>query len=142
MISSIAFSFEDFSPLFANDPVTMLLYEGVGIAGTLLDTSMQTLTPGINAVFVDFDFSSVSLTVGALYTAIVQAPNARWAINYEASGNPYAGGTMISGGSVFQDLDLRFRVTPLSTVPVPAAVWLFGTALIGLAGFSKRRKIA
>jgi hypothetical protein len=49
---------------------------------------------------------------------------------------------MISGGSVFQDLDLRFRVTPLSTVPVPAAVWLFGTALIGLAGFSKRRKIA
>ena len=25
-------------------------------------------------------------------------------------------------------------------VPVPAAVWLFGTALIGLAGFSKRRK--
>jgi hypothetical protein len=27
-------------------------------------------------------------------------------------------------------------------VPVPAAVWLFGTALIGLVGFSKRRKIA
>ena len=25
-------------------------------------------------------------------------------------------------------------------VPVPAAVWLFGTALIGLVGFSKRRK--
>ncbi|MCP4480598.1 MAG: PEP-CTERM sorting domain-containing protein [Planctomycetaceae bacterium] len=28
------------------------------------------------------------------------------------------------------------------TVPVPAAVWLFGTALIGLVGFSKRRKAA
>jgi len=27
-------------------------------------------------------------------------------------------------------------------VPVPAAVWLFGTALIGLFGFSKRRKAA
>jgi hypothetical protein len=27
-------------------------------------------------------------------------------------------------------------------VPVPAAVWLFGTALIGLVGFSKRRKAA
>ena len=26
-----------------------------------------------------------------------------------------------------------------SAVPVPTAVWLFGTALIGLAGFSKRR---
>ena len=26
-------------------------------------------------------------------------------------------------------------------VPVPAAVWLFGTALIGLIGFSERRKV-
>jgi hypothetical protein len=32
------------------------------------------------------------------------------------------------------------RDAPLSTVPIPAAVWLFGTALIGLVGFSKRRK--
>jgi hypothetical protein len=29
-----------------------------------------------------------------------------------------------------------------SVVPVPAAVWLFGTALIGLVGFGKRRKTA
>ena len=28
---------------------------------------------------------------------------------------------------------------PASPVPVPAAVWLFGTALIGLVGFSKRK---
>jgi len=33
-------------------------------------------------------------------------------------------------------------IPPVSLVPVPAAVWLFGTALIGLAGFSKRRKVA
>lgn len=30
----------------------------------------------------------------------------------------------------------------LSAVPVPAAIWLFGTALIGLVGFGKRRKAA
>ena len=29
-----------------------------------------------------------------------------------------------------------------SAVPVPPAVWLFGTALLGLVGFSKRRKAA
>lgn len=29
-----------------------------------------------------------------------------------------------------------------SAVPVPAAVWLFGTALIGLVGFSKRKEAA
>ena len=28
----------------------------------------------------------------------------------------------------------------LSAVPIPAAIWLFGTALIGLVGFSKREK--
>ena len=28
----------------------------------------------------------------------------------------------------------------VTAVPVPAAIWLFGTALIGLAGFSKRNK--
>jgi len=33
--------------------------------------------------------------------------------------------------------EVAFSVSP---VPVPAAVWLFGTALIGLAGFGKRRK--
>lgn len=30
----------------------------------------------------------------------------------------------------------------LNAVPVPAAAWLFSTALIGLVGFSKRRKVA
>ncbi len=30
----------------------------------------------------------------------------------------------------------------VSPVPVPAAVWLFGSALIGLVGFSKRSKAA
>ena len=33
-------------------------------------------------------------------------------------------------------------MAPVSAVPVPAAVWLFGTALIGLVGFGKRRKAA
>ena len=29
-----------------------------------------------------------------------------------------------------------------SAIPIPAAIWLFGTALIGLVGFGKRRKAA
>ena len=29
----------------------------------------------------------------------------------------------------------------VSAVPVPAAAWLFGTALFGLAGFARRRKV-
>ena len=34
------------------------------------------------------------------------------------------------------------KVTSISGVPVPAAVWLFGTALIGFVGMSRRRKVA
>ena len=34
--------------------------------------------------------------------------------------------------------ELTLRDVP--AVPVPAAVWLFGTALLGLAGFSRRKK--
>jgi len=33
-------------------------------------------------------------------------------------------------------------IAQISPVPIPAAGWLFGTALIGLVGFSKRRKAA
>jgi hypothetical protein len=36
----------------------------------------------------------------------------------------------------------RIAFAQVSAIPVPAAVWLFGTALIGLVGFSKRRKAA
>jgi hypothetical protein len=36
----------------------------------------------------------------------------------------------------------ELRIETVSAVPAPAAVWLFGTALIGLIGFGKRRKVA
>ncbi len=48
-------------------------------------------------------------------------------------GDVFAGS--YSGSTVGMDLRLG-----LSAVPVPAAVWLFGTALIGLVGFGKRKK--
>ena len=41
----------------------------------------------------------------------------------------------------FQALSDTFPA-PVNPVPVPAAIWLFGTALIGLFGYSKRRKAA
>lgn len=34
------------------------------------------------------------------------------------------------------------KLHSVSAIPIPAAVWLFGTALLGLVGFSKRRKAA
>ncbi|MCP4333688.1 MAG: VPLPA-CTERM sorting domain-containing protein [Gammaproteobacteria bacterium] len=31
---------------------------------------------------------------------------------------------------------------PAVPVPIPAAIWLFGTVLIGFVGISRRRKVA
>lgn len=48
----------------------------------------------------------------------------------------------ISGDCLFvTELDMQVLDGSVSVVPVPAAVWLFGTGLIGLIGFSKRRKV-
>ena len=57
-----------------------------------------------------------------------------------------AGSPMIDGP--FPGLNVNFdigsgnslTVTQVSTVPVPAAVWLFGSGLIGLAGLARRKK--
>lgn len=54
------------------------------------------------------------------------------------------GGIPLTSGP-FKDFSPNIDVTSMtvisvSTVPVPAAVWLFGSGLIGLFGFARRRK--
>jgi hypothetical protein len=36
-------------------------------------------------------------------------------------------------------IDIDYTVQPPSQVPVPAAIWLFGSAMAGLVGFSRRK---
>lgn len=57
------------------------------------------------------------------------------------------GGSPLDNGP-FQGLSANFDITSISmgsvssieTVPVPTAIWLFGSGLIGLVGFARRRK--
>ena len=42
---------------------------------------------------------------------------------------------------IVSDLELT-NISEINPVPIPAAVWLFGTGILGLIGFSKRRKAA
>ena len=45
--------------------------------------------------------------------------------------------------SIFMEVHepLRKVDLPLSSIPIPAAAWLFGTALVGFIGVSRRRKV-
>jgi hypothetical protein len=45
-------------------------------------------------------------------------------------------------GTNFLVDDIELNGSSIPAVPIPAAVWLFGTAMIGLFGFGKRRKAA
>lgn len=126
-ISAIAFAFSDINPSSPNDPVTMSLYEGVGFDGTLIASTTQTLPavlPSTSATpqFIDFDFTGVSLTVGAIYTVAVTTSNSpKIAVVYSMS-DPYAFGHYISGEEgLIPDWDLNFRVT---AVPAPAGLAL------------------
>jgi hypothetical protein len=62
----------------------------------------------------------------------------------DAFGTP--GGDKIEIRDLLDTLNYNFPyasfASPVSAVPVPAAVWLFGAALIGFIGMSKRRKVA
>jgi hypothetical protein len=47
-----------------------------------------------------------------------------------------------SSAGLVINYDTQPNPAPMLAVPVPAAVWLFGTALIGFVGMSRRRKVA
>jgi len=43
-------------------------------------------------------------------------------------------------GTIYSDSSLVFSITRVGEVPLPAAFWLFGSGLIGLAGIARHKK--
>ena len=84
-------------------------------------------------------------STGSLVNTVVRSMSPDYA-QYSLSGlGSFAGITFrdnnARGGLRFQDMSYNsVSAVPVPAVPVPAAIWLFGTGLIGLIGFSKRRK--
>ncbi len=99
-----------------------------------VDFSSFRLSVNITSPFtLSFDAPAWPLTTpnsSSTYNAITQGYTLTWSNNFSVTAG---GGTPISGTA---NLTLGGTLTP---VPVPAALWLFGSGLVGLAGVGRRR---
>ncbi|MCL4779447.1 MAG: VPLPA-CTERM sorting domain-containing protein [Gammaproteobacteria bacterium] len=148
-LQSIAFSFYQLENSAGDGLITMTLYSGSGFGGAvlgsetlLIDSSTLPISTFFGTNFIDFDFTGTSLTIGQTYTAGVSSSDQKVAVAY--------GPEAYAGGQLFQTplyspltncnpsslCDLNFRVQ--TVVPLPAAVWLFGSAL-GVMGWMRRK---
>jgi len=105
------------------------------------------LTAGQFAAGVFFDWSTnADIPVLAIMQVTAQNPDGSMDVISVGTScdttNTLCGTAMVT--SPFPDQTPVFSGTlaPVSAIPVPAAVWLFGSGLIGLAGVARRRKTA
>lgn len=105
------------------------------------DGAMAALV-GINAVLSEEGNVSLNSEVDGFSSAIY--------IVYNASGSGSLGGIFGGVGDgegwgqtpLEADSQNRVAFSQVSAVPLPAAAWLFGSALIGLAGFKRKKHLA
>lgn len=119
-----------FNMLFGDYDISPAQIQFTRDNGTTFTSSVATQPLGqdglIQASFATLGFSDV-------FSAALGGWDGFLRVDFLAANEPY---------TAFDFVELS--VTPITpnVVPVPAAVWLFGTALVGLAGFSRRKSRA
>jgi hypothetical protein len=122
LIKSIGFYVNEMNPHMPFAPIWVDLFAGVGTSGTFLGRAqLEGIEPGYSG-FYDADFTSVTLTVGQVYTATLLSSTDRAAVRgtyFEPPPGPYAGGEAIFHGAPDPSRDLAFRVLPMSEPTTP-----------------------
>ena len=107
-------------------------------SGTLL--SSTTVASGTTAELIDgfrySDITTLKLIANEIYFVAATFLNDDAYLS-EPSIIPATGITLLS--SMSAAANFQFDLTDPSVVPVPAAAWLFGSALLGFFGFSRRK---
>jgi len=138
-----------------------------GLSFSMFDTGAEFLfinfmTPN-NTIGVTFDYSytPVFSDQNNYYNAQLSSSGTTedWEIFYGTSGNISNTSTLLfQPGNTFHDMLWTIETFPVGTtippdlvltisnvnfqpVPIPAAVWLFGSGLIGLLGIARRKKV-
>jgi len=123
--------------------------------GVLLQTAMEAL---LNQVFIDSPLgnfnSDPALTNGCERDCFIGTPlwvssvgGLGMGVVYNSQNSNVDSAGSGGGGFNYDDLSLNIRSTYAvwsqpAVVPVPSAVWLFGSGLLGLIGLSRRNKTA
>ncbi len=124
------------------------LKPGDTISGTTLkqdtnaDGNFDTFTNVFSATpYSDTLFDKVSFPPPLEGPAPLAATFNSLGLGFDIDGN-YIGGTPFDGiaGLINIGSGNSLTVTSVSTVPVPAAIWLFGSGLIGLIGVARHKK--
>lgn len=119
-----------------------------------LATGLGSLTIGslLNANVSDFVFTPtfISETTGntGSFEATLDYTSGELAGLYEGGilqGSAHSVSTIDFGAAAWSLESIQARIGPVdptTVIPVPAAVWLFGSGLVGLIGIAKRKKAA
>jgi hypothetical protein len=133
------------------------LLPGTWLGGEQIDIQFDLKgSAGAGGVFfVEFfnELSGGGVGAGSGILAVIANPTATWTTyNYTAFADASATGgitlqfnsTCGADANCFADffIDNVSITTEVSAVPVPAAVWLFGSGLVGLVGAARRKKAA
>ena len=164
-VSNMTFSFENTTGVYeidltatSTDPFVGNFRVNVNIFNIDLGSTSQ--DPAFFAdVFNDFNLvnSTTSLTLTGTNSRLTQWNPGDTVLVHNLNPNGTLAGPSPDGISLFRTAVDSFPQTfltnedtigftnagsPVAVIPFPAAIWLFGTALIGLAGFGNRRKAA
>jgi hypothetical protein len=124
-ISVIGFNVLPANTIYPTTTFTYELREGAGTSGTVIATRSFNLPAGYTG-YADADFSSVTLTVGQVYTGIIIVTNYDFAVYWnqwatEPAGVPIAGKVDYVGGQAIQSGQLKAYEDLTFHMLVPAA---------------------
>ena len=118
-------------------PGTMGVYTSLDGFSNPIYTITQCDTAYSNSII---SLNGLEGVVGDFYIRLMEIGNTQ----ADGSGDTYSGGTFRVvdhyDSGIYTDTSIFGSVEPIAAVPVPAAVWLFGSGLLGLVGIHRRKQ--